>query len=373
MAVRADLARRAPQPHDVGPGEGRSRPRRRRARRARGARRRGLDRVDLVRGRDALGPVRRPTTRRDAFPHLHLGTARGRAGDPGAGPVVGPRHVERAGRLPVGQALRRVPRRHVLAGDARHAQPHAPRLARGSVAARARHQYDIELELEAMSWTFEAGHRIRLDLAGTRLAERLVAPRTGHAHDRSGHRDAGAAGAGRARSRRRATRWSRRPTGSWPTPLPRNSPRTTRRRGGSCGTWRTISCGTRPSPSAGSMGDYDADPGSGTPSFRELYGGEVTVSTDDPGIASVTSRGAFDLRFPEATCSSRVDITVDQRSQTHYHVAIDLRVSEDGEERWRRRWDQRFPRDLAYRGFPVARAEPTPETRSPGALAGLRS
>ena len=26
--------------------------------------------------------------------------------------------------------------------------------------------YDVELELEAMSWTFEAGHRIRLDLAG---------------------------------------------------------------------------------------------------------------------------------------------------------------------------------------------------------------
>ena len=71
--------------------------------------------------------------------------------------------------------------------------------------------------------------------------------------------------------------------------------------------------------SAGSMGDYDADPGSGTPSFREIYGGEVTVSTDDPGIASVTSRGVFDLRFPEATCSSRVDITVTS-DRDHYDV-----------------------------------------------------
>ncbi len=29
------------------------------------------------------------------------------------------------------------------------------------------HRYDITIELEAASWTFEAGHRIRLDLAGT--------------------------------------------------------------------------------------------------------------------------------------------------------------------------------------------------------------
>ena len=40
-------------------------------------------------------------------------------------------------------------------------------------------------------------------------------------------------------------------------------------------------------------------------------------------------------------------ITVDERSRGTTDVAIDLRVSEDGEERWRRRWDQRFPRDLA--------------------------
>jgi hypothetical protein len=41
-----------------------------------------------------------------------------------------------------------------------------------------------------------------------------------------------------------------------------------------------------------------------------------------------------------------VDITVTS-DRDHYDVAIDLLVSEDGEERWRRRWDQRFPRDLA--------------------------
>ena len=105
--------------------------------------------------------------------------------------------------------------------------------------------YDIELELEAMSWTFEAGHRVRLDLAGSRLAERVVAARTGDAHDRACDRDVGAAGARRARSRRRMHRWSRRPTAGRPTPRPRNSPRTTRRRGGSRGTSRTTSSRTR--------------------------------------------------------------------------------------------------------------------------------
>ncbi len=73
-----------------------------------------------------------------------------------------------AGRLPVREALRRVPRWHVLDGDPRHAQPHAPGIrAPIPTPLEPGTVYDIELELEAMSWTFEAGHRVRLDLAGT--------------------------------------------------------------------------------------------------------------------------------------------------------------------------------------------------------------
>ena len=82
-----------------------------------------------------------------------------------------------------------------------------------------------------------------------------------------------------------------------------------------------------------------------TPSFRELYGGVVAVSTDDPGIAWVTAR-------PGSTCGSRkrrvrhtcMTVTSDR---TDYRVTIDLTVSEDGQELWSRAMGPQIPRDLA--------------------------
>ena len=59
-------------------------------------------------------------------------------------------------------------------------------------------RYEVTFDLEAASWTFEAGHRIRLDLAGHGLAERLVAAGARDAHDRPIRRDADAPGARRA-------------------------------------------------------------------------------------------------------------------------------------------------------------------------------
>ena len=77
-------------------------------------------------------------------------------------------HVVGADRVPLGEALRRLPRRRVVARQSQPAEPGAPerrrRTARRSSPANA---YEITLDLEATSWTFEAGHRIRLDLAGT--------------------------------------------------------------------------------------------------------------------------------------------------------------------------------------------------------------
>jgi putative CocE/NonD family hydrolase len=205
--------------------------------------------------------------------------------------------------------------------------------------------YDIELELEAMSWVFEAGHRIRLDLAGsdwpnawsppepvTLTIERATATLELPVLD----------GPGPVAEPPTVPPPNRKLANTSPKELPKQDPE----KGWVVWDVAHHQLTHETVASAGSMGDYDADPANGTPSFRELYGGEVTVSTDDPGAASVTSRGAFDLRFPEATCSSRVDITVTS-DRDHYDVAIDLQVSENGEERWRRRWDQRFPRDLA--------------------------
>ncbi len=63
---------------------------------------------------------------------------------------------------------------------------------------------------------------------------------------------------------------------------------------------------------AGSFGDYEAH--DEVPSFAELYGGVVAVSTDDPGIARAESESRFTMRFPEATCETRVAMSLTSTS-----------------------------------------------------------
>jgi len=81
------------------------------------------------------------------------------------------------------------------------------------------------------------------------------------------------------------------------------------------------------------------------PSMAGTSGGAVGVSIDDPGRAWAAAESSYEVRFPEATCSTVSTLRVDSDGDT-YRVAIELVVSEDGTERWRRRWDRRFPRDL---------------------------
>ena len=141
-----------------------------------------------------------------------------------------------------------------------------------------------------MSWAFEAGHRIRLDLAGsdwpnawsppepvTLTIERATATLELPVLD----------GPGPVAERPLVPPPNRVLANASPKELPKDDPEK------GWVVWEVAHHQLRHETvaSAGSMGDYDADPGSGTPSFRELYGGEVAVSTDDPGIASVTSRG----------------------------------------------------------------------------------
>ena len=80
------------------------------------------------------------------------------------------------------------------------------------------------------------------------------------------------------------------------------------------------------------------------PSFADRYEGTVGVSLDDPGRSWARGRGRFEIRYPEATVGSDVETTItsDRDSDT---LEIDLRVHENHEERWHRRWERVFPRD----------------------------
>ena len=89
-------------------------------------------------------------------------------------------------------------------------------------------------------------------------------------------------------------------------------------------------------------GDYPAE--DDVPSFLQRYAGTVVVSPVDPGRASAHGEAGFEMRWPEATCGTEVTLDVESDRET-YRVRIELTVTEDGEERWRRSWGRTIPRD----------------------------
>jgi hypothetical protein len=203
--------------------------------------------------------------------------------------------------------------------------------------------YDIELELEAMSWTFETGHRVRLDLAAADWPNAWPPPRSGTITiDRSTAvlelpvLD----GPSPTQEMPEVPPADRAQANASPKERPKDDPAT------GWVKWSVehhqLEHETR--ATAGSFGDYDAD--GNTPPFAELYGGVVAVSTDDPGRAWVDGEARFDLRFPEATCSAHVTMRVDS-DPTDYRLTIDLTVSEDDRELWTRHWNRSIRRDLA--------------------------
>ncbi len=199
-------------------------------------------------------------------------------------------------------------------------------------------RYEITLDLEATSWTFEAGHRIRLDLAGTDWPNVWTPPEpVTLTIDRA------------------ATRLTL-PVLDGPSPAAGSPTFAPPRRGGHGGDavpnrghdgfdWRVEhDVATQETRGVVSNhGDYPAT--DHAVSFAERYAGVVTVRPGDPGIASARGQATFEMRWPEATCGA--DVTMDLESDRDtYRVRIDLRVTEDGDERWHRTWDRSISRDL---------------------------
>ena len=77
--------------------------------------------------------------------------------------------------------------------------------------------YRVVVELDVTSWTFERGHRVRLDLAGSDWPERLASPTARGAHDRSRRVLLGTADSARTIAHRRSPRPSS--TAAGPTRL----------------------------------------------------------------------------------------------------------------------------------------------------------
>jgi hypothetical protein len=198
--------------------------------------------------------------------------------------------------------------------------------------------YRVAFELEVASWTFEPGHTIRLDLAGTDWPNAwpppepviLTVERSGSALVL--------------------------PTLDGPSPIrerPRLAPPTreahplesSRGEEMSEVTWRiehdVLRGETRAVTAYGGHSAADEV----RPRIEERYEGTVGVSTSDPGRAWVEARATNTLHFPEATVSGRASWTIRSDARA-YHVRIDVDLEEDGEPRFSRSWERSIARDL---------------------------
>ncbi len=192
----------------------------------------------------------------------------------------------------------------------------------------------VTLELEATAWIFEAGHRVRLDVAGTDWPNTWSPP-------------APVTLAVDAATLRLALPTLADATGAEPVPEFTPAPPDDDEHdpsGDRPTVWRidhdVLASETRAVVDHGTT--YDAEHGS---RVEEHYTGEVTVSTDDPGIARATATARFAVAWPEVRVHSeaRLDVRSDADA---FDVTVDLDVHQDDELVRTRSWSRRIPRRL---------------------------
>ncbi len=194
----------------------------------------------------------------------------------------------------------------------------------------------VELELDVTSWTFEEGHRIRLDLAGTDWPNAWPPPGPATLTvDRAGA-------------------VLRLPALQGPSPVTEvpSLPPSTREQERAPGpdgpggplVWRVEhDVLGRETRAVIGLGSEERTPEGVRVAFREE--GAVAVSTEDPARARAEGQVSYELDYPEARVAAVATERLASDAGT-YHLELALEVSEDGEVRWRRRWERRFPRRL---------------------------
>ena len=303
------------------------------------ARRRRHRCVDLVRGQAAVDAPRRPARGRRALAHLRLAATRRRARDPRPPAAPARRHVAAPGGVPLGAALRRVPRRNVRAREPRRAEPHAPRGPRRPDAARAaasrrRSSSSSRRRRGSSSRAIASASRSRARTGPTRGRRRTGAPsrsaRGSVELELPGSR--GSCDRAAARSSRRHRR------------RPPPTSRTACSRRSCAGSSRTRSDGRRASSRATAPGttarttrrSRSSTTGSSAwrTATRGARGRAPGRATPSPG-----RRPAYGRRL---TCSS-----APRRSR--YHVVVEVVASEDGPDgigHVERRFERTIPRRL---------------------------
>ena len=201
---------------------------------------------------------------------------------------------------------------------------------------------EVELELEATSWVFEPGHRVRLALAGSDWPNNWPPPSGAPLQVERGSVELVLPVLGG-------------PSLLPPPSLPPTNGRDTHAPEADSEqpptVWRfeddQIGHEARAVTSYGS--DYEAPYGA---RVEERYEGTVGVSQDDPAAAWARGRSTYRITWPEADV--RTEATLDVRSDADaYHVVLELVAEEVGAEaedatfHRERRFERTYPRFLA--------------------------
>ena len=306
--------------------------------------RRRDDRLDLVRGPPAVGPAERPARGRRALARLRVGAVRRGRGDPRPREAGRNRHVHGSGRVPLGEALRRLPGRDLGARDARSSEPRAPRV----VHRRPRRSRWAVRRRSRSSWTRRRGSSSPVTGSGSRSPASdwpniWPPPRPG------------------ALTLDRAALVLSLPLVEGAPPVP-DPPVFVASTGED--THAAEPAGEQPpvvweverdvlgreSRAVIAHGsDYDGEEGA---RIEERYEGAIGVSTVDPGAAWARATSRYVVRWPEADCATEARLELRSDAEA-YHVTVEVIAEElgDGEGvvgigRRERRFERTIPRRL---------------------------
>jgi putative CocE/NonD family hydrolase len=206
-------------------------------------------------------------------------------------------------------------------------------------------EYIVALELEATSWIFEKGHRVRLDLAGADWPNAWSPPTPAEIAFR----------------RRDATLVL--PVLNGPTPVAERPQLPPVER-------RTLEMGEGPTADTDSDAearkgilwridhdvmnmrtsttiDHGGEPAEAKPGtiVHEHYAGTLDVSTEDPGDAGAVGLGSFDIAYGDVHVKTEARLSLRSDAST-YHLRMELDAFENDEPKWSRNWERSIPRKL---------------------------
>ncbi len=191
--------------------------------------------------------------------------------------------------------------------------------------------YTVSLEFDATSWIWEAGHRIRLAVAGSDWPNAWAPPQRGELHltlEESTLELPVLAGDPPVVDAPQLAQPSAGASENPPSPV----------------VWRleheVVERVTRAVVEHGGISEL-----SNGARLDERYGGTVGVSTAEPGVAWAEGKNSFEVTWPEVTARAEARARL-QSSSESYELHLELDVWADGALIESRSWDRRYPRRM---------------------------